>query len=84
MFKFYVKCGISAHFELTIMDKFSIVLLQNDIGQVKPDCPFPKIFSPLNQWPQHEGAEQNTKLHKQHLPGPASTPALGKFSELVL
>lgn len=41
---------ISAHFELSIMDKFSIVLLQvskqSDIGQVKPDCPLPQNVQP--------------------------------------
>lgn len=64
---------ISAHFELSIMHKFSAVLLQvnkqHETGQVKPDCSLPHTVRPIQARRTLWGAELINTLHQQHPQG---------------
>lgn len=60
---------ISAHSELSIMDKFSIVLLQvskNSMKQGKSSqiIHLTTLFNPFNQGPQHEGWVNHHNAHE--------------------
>lgn len=53
-------------------------------GKSSQTVHFATTLGPLNPGPQRGGAEQATKLHKQHLPGlEASTPAPGQIFRTV-
>lgn len=61
MLKFYFEAVISAHSELSIMDKFSTVLLQvgkNSMKQGKSGqiVHLTTLFSPFSPGPQHGGS----------------------------